>query len=138
MKQDDIYKKVADETGYTEEHIKFIIRTFWHTIRKYLTKPHLCLKGITIRKAIVFKIHPFHAKQMVRNVKQALKDNYVQKRIYYKYGDVDSIIKSLKKEKHLYKQLEIYEQIKYNLRNEGQAGKTYYFRGSSEQDSKKD
>lgn len=85
--QEDVYKRVAEQSGYSVEMVKFVVKNFWKSVHYYLSHPLACGRGIIFQKGFVMKPRPLLlgrqiAKLEARN-EAGFGDDYTKAKQYY-------------------------------------------------------
>lgn len=73
--QEDIHYYTAQETGLSLEHVKFLEKELWNSVRFYLANPLMTKKGILLSKSMKF----YPRQQNLYKAKELSKDPYYKK-----------------------------------------------------------
>lgn len=83
MRQEEIYEKVAEETGFSRELVKFVIKDFWTKLRRKMANPLACGKKIIVKDAFKFECPPYWVARWMAKIEKRTPKPYNQALLYY-------------------------------------------------------
>lgn len=81
--QEDIIYLVSEETGYSKEHIKIVVKQFWNSVRYYITHPLESKKGILLQPFFKFFIRKYNTEQFLKRFLEKQNGNITPKVEFY-------------------------------------------------------
>lgn len=85
--EEDIYRKTAEDTGHSEELVKFVIKNFWETVHYWLRNPLAACRKVMLTDGIKFQIRPYKVGYMIGGIEDTIEqrgeDEYLIAKLHY-------------------------------------------------------